>query len=446
MGKVPRHFMILFSLVWVGMNCLFPAEVFADRGFQVPEIQEDFGQYDRIPEPQENTELIQQNTQEETGTWDWITEPVAQGWKWAEEKIAAAWNWMKETASDAWDGIVGVISRIADVVVDALSAAWNWILEHKEIVITILSILGVIIAVIGFVIEAPLALIVGAGILLGELISGFISLISGNELFSDEMLLDMLIGGIAGGISALFGWAAGAGAAGSSVVRWLGTRIPWLGRIFPKMFGGGVGAGVDQSLWDLLRNGKINWKRTVIAAGLGFVLVFGGEYVGSHLDDIIKWINNRNIPSFAQSFVRSGNSAAMTAPKRVGDTPFGQWLQKFAAEGGGSGSSTLTIKATIKAVDGKEYLLFGDNPVAKYKKGNLSRINTDMAGGRERARKVFKQLAKGRQIQWDKPKKDWARVEDEKGELILQFRTKNDGSTNIDVKINGVYEDIHFKP
>ncbi|MBA4601975.1 AHH domain-containing protein [Thermoactinomyces mirandus] len=110
------------------------------------------------------------------------------------------------------------------------------------------------------------------------------------------------------------------------------------------MFGGGVTAGVDQSLWDLFKTGKVNWKNTVIAAIFGFTVVLGGEYLGKHSDDIIKWINNRETPSFSQSLVKSGNSSAMTAPTRIEDTPFGQWLQKFAAEGNSQTGNNITVR------------------------------------------------------------------------------------------------------
>ncbi|MBA4601226.1 CdiA family toxin C-terminal domain-containing protein, partial [Thermoactinomyces mirandus] len=91
-----------------------------------------------------------------------------------------------------------------------------------------------------------------------------------------------------------------------------------------------------------------------------------------------KWINNRNIPSFAQSFVRSGNSAAMTAPKRVGDTPFGQWLQKFAAEGGGSREtiSSITVRAMEFEEGLEEHLIRGEG-IGKGKKGVIGAHNMD---------------------------------------------------------------------
>ncbi|MGA8942630.1 MAG: hypothetical protein WB502_07915, partial [Thermoactinomyces sp.] len=341
------RWIIAFLIIFVGSFAFASSAGYANPGgFDVPEVHEDFGEFDHAPGSQQEQPINETEVQvEEKGTWDKLTESVKEGWEWTKEKASAVWNWTKETASAFWDEIKSIISKIADVVVDALSAVWNWILEHKKIAVVALIIIGIIVAVIGFVVEAAIAVTVGVGILGGVIISGFFSWISGNELFGDEMLLDMLFGGIAGAISALFGLAAGTGAFASSVGRWLGIRIPWLGRAFPKMFGGGVTAGVDQSLWDLFKTGKINWKNTAIAAIIGFTVVLGGEYLGKHSDDMIKWINNREIPSFSQFLVKSGDSAAMTAPTiRIGDTPFGQWLQKFAAEGGKS-SATSGIAA-----------------------------------------------------------------------------------------------------
>ncbi|MBA4602072.1 hypothetical protein [Thermoactinomyces mirandus] len=340
---VHRWMVVLFLTLLIGTGNLgMSGEVVAGGTFDVPGVNDHFDQVNPVPQPQKPASVTNPD-KEEGGTWDWITEPITDAWEWTKDKASAAWNWTKETASVFWDGIVDVSSKIAEVTVDSLTAAWDWILEHKGIVVAIISILGAIVTVIGFVVGSSLALFIGGGILAGELISGLLSWILGNKLFSDEMLFDMLVGGIAGGISALFGLAAGAGAAGSSVVRWLGTRIPWLGRIFPKMFGGGVAAGVDQSLWDLLKNGKINWMRTAIATGLGFVLVFGGETLGSHSDDIIKSINRINISPVTQYFA----DGTTTAPKFIGDTPLGQWLQKFGNDSGGS-EARQTVSNTIQ--------------------------------------------------------------------------------------------------
>ena len=317
-------------------------------GFDVPEIQGDFEQFDHAPGSQKEQPIHNTEVQaEEKGFWDKITEPVKEGWQWFKDKGSEFIDWTKEKVADFWEEIKSIISTITDVVVDALASFGNWIMEHKGIALVVLTIVGIVVAVVGFVVGAAIAVTAGVSILIGILVSGIFSWISGNELFGDEMLTDMLLGGVIGGISALFGWAAGTGAIASNVGRWLGTRIPWLGRAFPKMFGGAVGAGVDQSLWDIFKTGKINWKNTAIAAVFGFGIVFGGEYISKNSDDIIRWINNREIPSFSQSLVMSGDSAALTAPTktRIGDTQFGQWLQKFASNSSGKNSSQIASKS-----------------------------------------------------------------------------------------------------
>ncbi|MBH8599606.1 hypothetical protein [Thermoactinomyces sp. CICC 10523] len=46
--------------------------------------------------------------------------------------VSSAWNKTKEVCSEAWDWICNVCDKIAKVVVDGLSAAWNWIVKYKE--------------------------------------------------------------------------------------------------------------------------------------------------------------------------------------------------------------------------------------------------------------------------------------------------------------------------
>ncbi|WP_220184064.1 colicin D domain-containing protein [Thermoactinomyces mirandus] len=320
--------MTIILLMFIGM--VLPVEGNAGGSFDVPKVEEDFGQYDQAPGQAEPIEPVSPDVQGEGGLWDRLTESASSVWEWSKEKVSAAWNWTNETASAFWDVIVRIIAKIAEVIVDALSAAWDWILEHKGIIVLILSILGVIAVAVGVVAGISVVAFAGIAILAGELIGGLFSWLAGNELFGDEMLFDILIGGIAGGIAALFGWAVGAGTAGSSLTAWIGLKIPWLRRAFSKMVGGGVAGGTDQSVTDLLKEGKINWKKTIIATGLGFVLVFGGEYIGSHSEDIIQKINHVNISCVTEVF----SDGTVSAPKTIGDTGFGQWLQRFASNDG----------------------------------------------------------------------------------------------------------------
>ncbi|GGE21473.1 hypothetical protein GCM10011571_24440 [Marinithermofilum abyssi] len=96
-------------------------------------------------------------------------------------------------------------------------------------------------------------------------------------------------------------------------------------------------------------------------------------------------------------------------------------------------------------VDNKDYNLFGNNPVPKYKKGKLSRINTDMPGGRKKAESIFKQYSQGNKVEVEtRGNTTFKIIYDKNGNRIMQLRLRSDGKTNLDVWKNGVYEDIHF--
>lgn len=361
----------------VGLGMIGGGEVYATGGsFDVPHVNDQFNNYEKSPAPIKEQSITTQTVNEEKGFVDRIIEPISDAWDWTVDKVSSAWEWTKETASDVWDWFVGVLAKIKEVVVDALSPIWDWMMKHKGITIAILSIIGIIVAVVGFVIGSAATIFVGAGILLGEIISGFISWLSGNEWMSDEMLRDIIIGGIAGGISSVFGVVADAIVGGTSVVAWIGSKIPWLGRAVPKMVGGAVTGGTDQSIMDYLKTGKINWKNTLYAAGFGFFLVFGGEYISSHFDDIITKINNTRLSSVVQLF----DDRTLSYPKTIGDTPFGQWLQKFAAD---NPIDSLATKETQsrgesfftesgKKISGQYYVTKNG---AKIKQGEIVQVN-----------------------------------------------------------------------
>lgn len=377
MGNRLIPILLIWFIAFTGIGLCNQGIALADRSFDIPSVQDDFEQFEQQTPIQREQPVEGPPVEEKNGFWDSVTETFSGVWDWTKETASKVWDWTKETASSIWDEILNIISKITEVVVDALSAAWNWILEYKEAVLVVLTILGIAAAVIGSIVGAPVVALIGAGILIGEIISGLISWISGNELFSDEMLEDMLIGGIAGGVSALFGWAAGTVTAGGSVATWLGTRIPWLGRAFPKMFGGGVAGGVDQTLWDILKEGRIDWKKTAIAATFGFLLVFGGETVASHSDQIIKWINSRPLPFAVQVFP----DGTLSAPRTIGDTAFGNWLQKFSSNADDTRIRQTNIQDDI-LTDGSHFNANGTlRPNVRYRTGEHNYIyRTDDRG------------------------------------------------------------------
>ncbi|MCF6135196.1 hypothetical protein L2649_08425 [Thermoactinomyces vulgaris] len=168
MGTYIHRFLVILFIACVGFGIWESGVVHADGSFDVPEVNDQFNNYGNNPAPTKEQPITTQPVNEEKGILDRITEPISDAWDWTVDKVSSAWEWTKETASNVWDWFVGILSKITEVVVDALSAVWDWILEHKAITIAILSIIGVIVAVVGFVFEVGLALLIGAGILLGE--------------------------------------------------------------------------------------------------------------------------------------------------------------------------------------------------------------------------------------------------------------------------------------
>ncbi|MBA4601734.1 hypothetical protein H2C83_05230 [Thermoactinomyces sp. AMNI-1] len=297
----------------------------------------------------QNNPPISPNAQaEEEGIWKKISGSLESAWNWAKEKVSDTWEWTKETASSAWDGIVEVISKIANIIIEAGTAIWNWILEHETFSLIVLTILGIAAVIFGGAFVSA----VGIGILGGIILGGIVSWFSGNEFMSEAMLEDMLIWGIGTGIGVIaFEWVAAIAARLPLVVS-IARKVPWLGKALPKMFGSAAGGGTDQSIIDFLK-GQFSWKKTAIAAGLAFVLAFGGNYVANNFDQIIKWVNSREIPTFTQSFVKNGDSLASSMPMKIGDTEFGQWLQKFAKNG--DKATGIHIDTAINKVSGKVF-------------------------------------------------------------------------------------------
>ncbi|WP_181742115.1 hypothetical protein [Thermoactinomyces mirandus] len=154
-------------------------------------------------------------------------------------------------------------------------------------------------------------------------------------------------------------------------------KVPWLGKALPKMFASAAGGGTDQSIIDFLK-GQFSWKKTTIVAGLCFVFALGGNYIGNYSDDIIKWINNRNVPNLEQSFIsNNGNPLSSTVPKHVGDTPLGQWLQKFTSNSSDEYPRGLGTKPVVPGDNVVEPL-----PLIQYK---INPSLTPMRGTRETA-------------------------------------------------------------
>jgi len=346
MGTYFYRFFVIFLLVFVGPSVLGIGEVHATGGFDVPEVNDQFNNYEKSPATTKDQPINSQPVKEEKGILDRITQPISDAWDWTVDKISGAWEWTKETASNIWDWFVEVLSKMTEVVVDALSAAWDWLKENIVTIglavglIVLIAIAAELIAVGGVIVIGALEVssaVVGGAILVGIAISGLFSWLSGSDL--NETLSDMLIGGISGGIGGFFGSLTTASVAGSGLVSWLGSRIPWLGRAFPTLFGEAVGGGTGQSFFDWLKTGKVNLKNTAIAAAFGAIFSLGAWSISNHSGSIISKINDLPIPTFEVGVLNASGYEIPTisfGKITVGDTEFGAWLQKFASNDNGS--------------------------------------------------------------------------------------------------------------
>ncbi len=112
--------------------------------------------------------------------------------------------------------------------------------------------------------------------------------------------------------------------------------------------------------------------------------------------------------------------------------------------GGAQGTSNVGFKAAAQTIEGRTFQLFGNNAAVKWANpGVVSRVNTDMSGGLEAAQQMFNQYAKGNKVVVSE--KGFQQIMDASGKLLMQLRVVEQ-KINLDVWINGVYEDIHFLP
>lgn len=329
-----QQIFILLLVAFVGLNLFGPEVVWATGSFDIPNVDDEFNEYRHNPQSKPNTPT-QPKIEEKQSLWDKITGTVKSAWDWTKDKASSAWEWTKEKASALWDWFEGVISKITEVVIDALTAAWDWIkANYKEILVALLIIILVIVAVVlivkasafiaagsaitflGMTIAPEVLSFIGYGILIGGGFNGLLSWLSGNEFMSMEMLTDILFGCIAGG----FGGAAGAYAGGARVVAWLGKKFPRLSRLFPTLAEGSVGAGVEQSVFDLLKNGKIDIKKTLVAFGVGGLLSFGGWYFFDNFGSIANAIGKVELPYVQMRVVESADGGLKFPAFDVGTT------------------------------------------------------------------------------------------------------------------------------
>ncbi|MBH8609420.1 hypothetical protein [Thermoactinomyces sp. CICC 10521] len=284
-SKVFQLFIIIFLFAFIGIGILGSDQAFASgSSFNVPHINDHFEKVQPGPAPAKEAPVTSTSQKEkEDGDGNWLTK----AWNWTKETVSSAWNKTKEVCSEAWDWICNVCDKIAKVVVDGLSAAWNWIVKYKEyIACAAVVIVGVVLCFVA----PPL----GASVLIGAASSFLISVALNGGRIDKNTFLDAAIGallglcgaGIAGGASRAL--ATGVGQkllTGLAESRFLGPLLRGGSKLIGKLPGplqkiftrsGFIGSieGAGTSVADdLLHGRKINWKIMIFSGIFGAGMV-----------------------------------------------------------------------------------------------------------------------------------------------------------------------------
>ena len=270
-------------IITVGTGSWVHALVHADGGFDVPEINDDFNQFEQKTPVQKEQPVQPPPVKEEKGFFDSVTESLSKAGDWFGDKISGAWEWTKEKAAAFWDWFTEICSKIAEVVIDTLSAVWDWIVKFKEyIAFAGVLILGIVLCIFA----TPLGIAVLSGMALSFVISMALNGWEINKMTFLEAAIGGILGLIGGGITAgaSRGLASGIGqklimgAKNSKVLgpvlrggQKLVSKLPApLQKMFTK--GGAIGAveGAGTSVADdILHGRKINWKNAILAGFFG---------------------------------------------------------------------------------------------------------------------------------------------------------------------------------
>lgn len=229
------------------------------------------------------------------------------------DRVIGGLEKLKNGLGELWDGISQVVRNIWGKVGEYGIKLWKSIKEHP--ILSILIAIGVIAAFMTGVGEVGLAAGgIGAGA--GELgIGGLLGTLFAGDVFT---------GGISGAASAgIFRLVAGMLARSRFGVWAVDTFGSWFGRAIPNLLSGSVSAFTDSALYDWLKNRKIDWGKASKSALLGFTVLFGVHST----PQLVSAFNKIPLPSPVYQVFADGSVSS--TPKTIGDTAFGQWLQKF---------------------------------------------------------------------------------------------------------------------
>ena len=229
MGKYFVRFLLLLLIVSVGTAFWVHTLVYADGGINIPEINEDFDQFEQKDPVQKEQPVSSPPVKKRKELWISLPNHCQRLEIGSRAKFQEHGNGPKRKRLPFWDSLSKICSKMAEVVIDTLSSAWEWVKKYKEyIAFSVVLVVGVVLCLF------PLTSGLGAAILWGMGISFLVSAVL-NGGINKNTFLEAAIGGILGLVGG--GITAGASRAltsgiGQKLV--MGARIPKYWGLFCK--------------------------------------------------------------------------------------------------------------------------------------------------------------------------------------------------------------------
>lgn len=150
----------------------------------------------------------------------------------------------------------------------------------------------------------------------------------GNDL--KTVFWDAFLGGVIGALSTGIGGLVTTGIR-SVAAGFLSRLSPFMQKFLPTATGSGAAAFTDSVTWDLLKEGKVNWKKAVLSTVLGVGLVFGAGQFIEKTPSIVSKINKLSNPFAPYERVVTTSGQVLSVPTQtIGETKLGEYLYRFS--------------------------------------------------------------------------------------------------------------------
>ncbi|MBA4496436.1 hypothetical protein ACFO25_16900 [Paenactinomyces guangxiensis] len=322
--------------------------VYADPGFEIPRVDDHFDPVEKGPLPQKTEP--NQNAQEEGGFWNEIGRKFDHAW----ETLSDLWKWMRKVPANYWEKAIkegdfwawtlgfitayvvvriGTGKGLVNALVDALKGILNVIRNPKETWDNTI-----------YAINHPIETLTAMW-----------------KSISDSFKRDV-IKGDPGTASRWGGNAIGqillsfAGTKGVDKVKNIATGSKIAQKVSSKVSNStlkGNGQNSKTRFTNLWRGKKINGKMAVFSGLAGIAMVVAGFTIPfmkpvinkttASVKNVVSKINQLPDPSSLRLARTNEGPATLIPTKTIGDTAFGEWMQKFASKGETQGTGNTDL-------------------------------------------------------------------------------------------------------